>query len=314
MIDFYPDLASISAFLASSVRLATPLGFATLGGVVAEKSGVYNVGLEGMILTGALGAAVGSYLTGSPMAGLALGASAGAVMGLVLAVLALGYQVNQLVAGIAVNLFCLGMTGFFSRAVFGANAGTQQVSGFAPLPLPLLSTIPVLGDSIFAQDGLVYLLIILAVLTAYVMFRTSAGLALRATGESPRAADSAGINVGAVRIVALAISGLFAGLAGCHLVLSQVFVFSEGISAGRGFIALAAVILGRWYPLRAIGAALFFGLCDAAQFKLQFVVPGVPYQIFQALPFLIAIAILARKSGNSGQPEAAGLIYAREVR
>jgi ABC-type uncharacterized transport system permease subunit len=314
MIHFFPDADVVVALLAASIRLAVPVAFATLGGVVAERSGVYNIGLEGMILTGALGSAIGSYATGSPWGGLFAGVLSGALNGLLLALLAVTFRVNQLVAGIAINLFCLGLTGFLSRAVFGVSGGIHQVAGFAVTSIPGLSSIPIIGQVLFAQDPLVYALFGLVTFTWAALFLTPVGLSLRATGENPRAADSAGVNVVATRYIALTISGGLAALGGCHLVLSQVFVFSEGMSAGKGFIALAAIILGRWHPGWATLAALFFGFCDAAQFRLQFAIPDVPYQIFQILPFVAALVALVSFTGRTSQPEAVGKIYVRENR
>jgi general nucleoside transport system permease protein len=314
MIDLFPDAGVVVALLAASIRLAMPVAFATLGGVVAERSGVYNIGLEGMILTGALGSAIGSYATGSPWGGLFAGVLAGALNGLLLALLAVTFRVNQLVAGIAINLFCLGLTGFLSRAVFGVSGGNHQVPGFAVTSIPGLSSIPIIGPVLFAQDPLVYALLGLVTLTWAALFLTPVGLSLRATGENPRAADSAGVNVVATRYIALTVSGGLAALGGCHLVLSQVFVFSEAMSAGKGFIALAAIILGRWHPGWATLAALFFGFCDAAQFRLQFAIPDVPYQIFQILPFVSALVALVSLTGRTSQPESVGKIYVRESR
>ncbi|MBC8038310.1 MAG: ABC transporter permease [Rhizobiales bacterium] len=314
MIEFLQDPAMLAAFLAASVRLAVPIAFAALGGVIAERSGVYNVGLEGMMLSGAFGAAVGAYATGSPIGGLFVGVISGMLAGFILAILAVSFRVNQLVAGIAVNLVCAGLTAFLARAVFGLSGAHMSVPGFGPVNLPGLSNLPVVGPAFFNQDPLVYLLVVLMLGVTFVLFRTQAGLNLRATGENPRAADSAGVGVFHVRYLALMVSGGFAALGGCHLVLSQVYVFTEQMSAGKGFIALAAIILGRWHPVWAVAAALFFGVCDAAQLRLQFSIPDIPYQIFQILPFAAAIVALVWIVGSVNQPEAAGKPYEREQR
>lgn len=309
-----PDIGLVTVILASGVRLATPIGFAALGGVLAERSGVYNVGLEGMMLWGAFGAAAGAYFTGSPVAGLAAGVLLGMVAGLLLAVLSVSLAVNQLIAGIAVNLLCAGLTAFMARITFGISDGAGNIAGFQALPIPYLSDLPVIGSALFKQDPLAYLLAILAVFVAFCMYRTQAGLRLRAAGESPRAADSAGVNVTAVRYGALMLSGALAAAGGCHLVLCQVYLFSEGMSAGKGFIALAAIILGRWHPVGAVAAALFFGLCDALQLQLQFSNPHIPYQIFLILPFAAALVALVWFNGGTRQPEATGKIFDRETR
>lgn len=314
MIENLPDTAALTAFVASAVRLATPIGFAALGGVIAERSGVYNVGLEGMILAGALGAAIGAFATGSPAIGLAFGLAAGVAAGMLLALLAIGCGVNQLVAGVALNLFCLGLTGFAARAFFGQAAGAQQVPGFSAVAFPDMRTVPYLGELLFRHDIMVYGLAAVTVAVFVLIYRTPVGLILRATGDNPRAVDSAGVNVNFVRVCGLCASAALAALAGCHLVLCQVYVFSEGMSAGKGFLALAAVILGRWHPVGAVLAAFFFGLCDAAQFSLQFAWPNVPYQIFQIVPFAASLLILAGVVKRSSQPRAAGTIFRRETR
>ncbi|QPC94559.1 ABC transporter permease [Mesorhizobium sp. INR15] len=309
-----PDIGLITVLLASGVRLATPIGFAALGGVLAERGGVYNVGLEGMMLWGAFGAAAGTYLTGSPVVGLVAGILLGAAAGLLLALLCVTLAVNQLVAGIAINLLCAGLTAFLARATFGLAGGGTAVSGFAAFPIPYLSGLPVIGPALFSQDPLAYMLPVLVAAVAFCMYRTQAGLRLRAAGESPRAADSAGVNVTAIRYVSLALSGACAAAGGCHLVLCQVYIFSEGMSAGKGFIALAAIILGRWHPVGAVVAALFFGLCDALQLQLQFSNPLVPYQIFLILPFAASLVALVWFNGGTRQPAATGKVFDRESR
>lgn len=313
MTDLDFDFAFFAALLAASVRLAMPIAFAALGGVVAERSGVYNIALEGLILTGALAAAAGAHVTGSPMAGLAAGILAGAVGGLLVAVLTVTFRVNQLVAGIAVNIFCAGLSSFLARAAFGLGSNTQ-VPGFPALDLGPFSTLPLLGPALFGHDALTYAFAALCFAVTALLFLTPWGLALRATGENPRAADSAGLPILRIRYLALMLSGMLAALGGCHLVLAQVHIFSDGMSAGKGFLALAAIILGRWHPAGVALAALFFGLCDALQFRLQFAIPGVPYQIFQILPHLVSIAALAWTIGRSRQPAAAGQAYMREQR
>ncbi len=313
-MDALLDTGAIALLLAATVRLAVPVGFAALGGVIAERSGVYNVGLEGMILLGALGAAAGTLATGSPIAGCVVGVALGMAGGLLLGLLSITFHVNQLVAGIAINLLSAGLTAFLARGLIASLFGSSSVAGFSQVRLPGLAELPVIGSALFTQDPLAYALMVLTVLVAFVVYRTHAGLRLRAAGENPRAADSAGVNVTQVRFTALAMSGAFAALGGCHLVLSQIYMFSEGMSAGKGFIALAAVILGRWHPVGAVAAALFFGLCEALQLRLQFSNPNVPYQIFLILPYAASLLVLVWFFGRSRQPAAAGQVYERESR
>jgi simple sugar transport system permease protein len=314
MFEILTNLDQLGDILSSSLRLATPIAFAALGGVFAERSGIYNIGLEGMILAGAFGAAAGAFVTGSPIAGLMIGIICGALGGLLLAVLAIRFQVNQLVAGIAINLLLAGLTAFAARLVFGERMGGAQVPGFSSVQFSPMSEIPVLGPVLFAQDPLVYLLLLLTGFSSWWMFHTGKGLDLRAVGENPRAADSAGVPVFRAQYLAVTLSGALAALGGCYLVLSQIYVFTEGMSAGKGFIALAAIILGRWSPIGAILAALFFGFSDAIQLRLQFANPDVPFQVFLILPYAASLIALVGIVGRIRAPAAVGQPYNREVR
>jgi simple sugar transport system permease protein len=314
VIETFLDPALLGGFLATALRLSVPVVFAAIGGVLSERSGVYNIALEGMILAGAFGAAVGAFFFRGPVAGLLVGAAAGVVTALILAVLGVTLGVNQIVAGIAINLLSLGLTAFLSRVVFGAQANTLSLPGFKPLVVPGLGAIPVVGPVLFGQDVLVYLMYATVAVAWVVLFRTRWGLSVRAVGEHPAAADSAGISVTGVRYACVVASGALAALGGCYLVLSQVFLFSEHMSAGKGFIALAAVILGRWSPVGALAACLLFGFFDALQLRLQFANPGVPYQIFVMLPYLASILALVGLVGRPTPPAAAGIPYRREAK
>lgn len=313
-MEFLMDATALSDILSSSVRLGIPIAFAALGGVFAERSGVYNIGLEGMILAGALGAAGASYTTGSPTIGVFAGIICGLLSGLLLGLLTIRHKVNQLVAGIAINLLLAGLTAFLSRLIFGEKAGGARVNGFTSLDIPLLSDIPIIGKALFGQDPLFYLLVIITLTGWWWLFKSNAGLDLRATGENPRAADVAGIPVFRFRYIALAASGAIAALGGVHLVLSQVYLFAEHMSAGKGFIALAAIILGRWSPLTAVLAAFFFGFCDAMQLSLQFDNPEVPYQAFLLLPYVASLIALVGFVGKVRAPASVGKLYDREAR
>jgi ABC-type uncharacterized transport system permease subunit len=312
MMDMFLDPAQLTVFLGTSLRLSVPVVFAAVGGVLSERSGVYNIGLEGMMLFGAFGAAVGAFFGDAPLAGLLVGAPGGMAAALVLAVLGVSMGVNQIVSGIAINLLAVGLTAFLSRVVFGAQANTLSLPGFQPIALPGLGAIPVLGPVLFGQDLLVYVMYATVALVAVLLFTTPWGLAIRAVGDNPSAADTAGISVARVRYGCVLASGVLAGLGGSYLVLSQVFLFSEHMSAGKGFIALAAVILGRWHPVGALLACLLFGFFDALQLRLQFANPGVPYQIFVMLPYLASILALVGLVGRPTPPAACGIPYRRE--
>lgn len=308
------DMASITDVMRTSLRLTIPIAYAAMGGVLSERSGIYNIGLEGMMLAGAFGAALGSFLTGLPIGGLVVGILLGAIGALILAYLAIALGINQIVCGIAINILFLGLTSYFARLIMGHGATTTTLAGFHAMAIPGLSSIPVIGEVFFDQDPLVYLLYLMVPAVYWLVYRTPWGLNIRATGENPGAADSAGVPVFLVRYACVLASGALAGLGGAYIVLSQVFVFTEHMSAGKGFIALAAVILGRWNPLGAVMASLFFGFCDALQLRLQFANPSVPYQIFVALPYVASIAALIFFYGRVRPPAAVGLTYRREAR
>lgn len=310
MIEFLTDPQAITDFLSTSLRLSIPIIFAAVGGVISERSGVFNIALEGCILGGAFGAAVGAYLTGTPMGGLALGLFVALMAGLILAGLAVGLAINQLVAGIAINILMLGFTSYLARLILGADAAST-LPGFHAIGIPGLASIPLIGPVLFDQDILTYLMYLLVPFSWWVLYKTPWGLNLRAIGDYPVAADSAGISVPKVRTFAVLASCAMTGLGGCYLVLSQVFVFTENMSAGKGFIALAALILGRWNPMGALLACLFFGFSDALQLKMQFNSPNVPYQLFSMVPYLASFLALVLLAGKVRPPAAIGIRYER---
>lgn len=238
------NLNFFSDYLVASLRLAVPLGFAALGGLYSERSGVLNIALEGMLLTGAFTSAAATFSTGNPWLGILASLIAGGLVGLLHAVLCVTLRVDQLVSGLAINLVASGLTSFLARLIFSGSS-TQQLPGIGAITIPGLANIPLIGLLLFQEDILVYLLFILVFLTTYILFKTSFGLTLRAVGESPQAADTAGISVQTVRYIAVVISGTLASLGGAYLTLVQVRFFAEGMSAGKGFIAIAALIFGR---------------------------------------------------------------------
>jgi len=293
--------------------MATPIGLAALGGVLSERSGVLNIGLEGMMLTGALAGAMGSYFLGGPWMGSLAAAAAGVLLGMGLAYLTVSLGANQIVTGVGINLFALGFTTLVERVVL-RPAGIETVPAFARLAGPGLGAVPIVGPLLANLTPLVLVTIALAPILATFLYRTSWGLALRATGEVPRAADTAGINVFVVRYMAVAASGAFAGVGGAFLALGQLNLFSENMTAGRGFIALAAVILGKWDPIGALGAAFLFGAAEALQLFVQSYGLAVPYQIPSMLPYVLALAVLAGFVSRAIPPASEGLPYRQEER
>lgn len=304
------DLEVIVALLGSSLRLCVPLAFAALGGVLCERAGVFNIALEGCLMAGAFGAALGAYFSGDAAIGVLLALVAAGLTGTLLATLAVPLGVNQLVSGIAINILVLGLTSFLARLLFSAD-GSRVLAGFGPVAVPVLSSLPLVGPLLFDQDVLTYAMFGLTAMCWYVIYRTPLGLRIRAIGDYPQAADSVGIDVNLLRYACVVAGCMLAGLGGAYLVLSQVHLFTEHMSSGKGYIALAALILGRWNPVGAVAACFLFGLSDAVQLQLQFTRPDIPYQLFSMLPFLAALVALMAFSGRGHGPAAIGIRFVR---
>lgn len=298
-------LAFAASFLAATVGLAAPLALAALGETVSERAGVLNIGLEGSVIWGALGGAMAS-LTAGPWAGLAGGAMAGCAAAGVFALCAVRLDMNQIIAGTAVAVGSLGFTGAVFQSRFGATGLALELETVPAWKTPLLSEIPLLGTVFFDQAATVYAVYALAPLLWWFLFRTRWGLALRAAGEAPQAAHAAGVSVTTVRTLAVLFGGLMAGLAGAHLSLVHTGTFAENMSAGKGFIAIAVVVLGRWDPRGVVAAAFLFGGAEALQFALQAVDAELPYPLFLALPYVLSLAALAGWFGRSRAPAGLG--------
>jgi len=277
------DADLLVSFLTSAVRVATPLLLAALGETLAERGGVINLGIEGAMLAGALAGAIGSTV-GGPWAGTLAAALTGAMLSLGFGLIAVAAGANQIISGTAITLGAVGATGAIYREVYGSAGVGLSLPTFPVIPIPGLARIPLLGPALFEQSILTYLGYVAVPALWFLLFRTRWGLALRAAGESVEAATAAGVRVKRIRIVALVLGGMFAGVAGASLVLAQVGTFAEKMTAGRGFMAVAIVVLGGWRPGRVAGAALFFGAAMALQFLFQSIVSNLPYQLFLMLP------------------------------
>ena len=293
------------SFLTSAVRVATPLLLAALGETLAERGGVINLGIEGAMLAGALAAAIGTT-AGGPWAGTLAAAVTGAVLSLGFGLIAVGAGANQIISGTAITLGAVGATGAIYREVYGSAGVGLSLPTFPVIPLPGLHRVPLLGPALFEQSILTYLGYVAVPALWFLLFRTRWGLALRAAGESVQAATAAGVRVKRIRIVALVLGGMFAGIAGASLVLAQVGTFAEKMTAGRGFMAVAIVVLGGWRPGRVAGAALFFGAAMALQFLFQSIVSNLPYQLFLMLPYLLTLLVLAGGVGRVRSPAELG--------
>ncbi len=270
------------------LRIAAPYLFATAGGVIAERSGIISLTLEGYMLGGAFAAVVGTFYSGSPAIGVLCGMGGGIMLALIHAVSCIRYRADQVIVGIAINLFAIGITRFFLKLLFGSSSNSPRVAGFA---------------SGYANP-LLWLALIATPVVAFILFRTTFGLRVRATGEKPEAAASVGVSVHRVQYIAVVLSGALAALGGAYLAFDQ-HQFTDQMTAGRGFIAVAAVIFGRWAPLRAGAACLLFAAAETAQIHLQ----GnhtVPSQFIEMIPYLLTIVALAGVVGKSPAPAALG--------
>jgi len=295
--------------LSAGMRLAAPLLLAALGELWVQRAGVVNIGIEGMMLTGAFVGFAVAHASGSPAVGTAAATAAGLGTGLLFAGFALVRRANYIVVGLAVNLLALGVTGLASRALYGG--AVPRGPRWGEVAVPGLADLPGVGPVLFQQTLFVYAAALTAAATALGLARTRWGLRVRAVGESARAADAEGVPVQWVRGAALAAGGALAGLAGASLSVSQTHTFTEEMTAGRGFIALAIVAFGRWRPAGVIGGALFFGTATALQFRLQTRGFDVPYPVFLMLPYVLTLLVLALAAAGGRAPADLGRPYHR---
>jgi ABC-type uncharacterized transport system permease subunit len=295
------SVALVAGFLAAAVRVATPIMLAATGETITQRSGVLNLGIEGMMLAGALAATLGASAVG-PWTGVAFGIGAGMLLAAVFALVVIGARADQVIAGTAITLGAVGLTGTIYRQAYGTGGAGLDLPTLAPIPLPGLSSLPILGPAVFSQPAPTYLGFLAVPIVWWLLFRTRAGLALRATGESAEVARASGVPTRRVRAAATLVGGGFAGLAGATLVLAQVGSFAERMTAGRGYVAIAIVVLGRWHPVGVAVAALAFGAAMALQFLFQTLDLDLPYQLFLMLPYVLALLALAGMVGRVRAP------------
>jgi ABC-type uncharacterized transport system permease subunit len=305
--------AFFATWLAASLRLSEPVLLAALGETFAENSGVLNVGIEGTILLGALASFLTAHAYGGVWTGLLVAMLTGMLFNLLLAWMYVTVRASQVVVGLVFNVLALGIAATVYRLALGESVSPQAVAMFAPLHIPWLSGLPVLGPVLFGQTILLYCTLVLVLVAHAVLYHTSFGLALRAAGENPSAADAAGISVTRMRYTGVLIGGATAGMAGAYLVLAQIGLFRESIVSGQGFIALGIVIFGRWNPLKAALAAFVFGACDALQLSLQLGGGNIPPQLLESLPYVVTIlAISGLFGGKAIQPASLMVPYAKD--
>jgi general nucleoside transport system permease protein len=310
-VDNLEEVFVWSALLAATLRFATPLLLGALGGIMSERSGVINVGLEGMMLMGAFFGILGADVFGSWFLGMLAGIAAGGVLAFVHAVFSIALRADQVVSGVALNLLALGITGYVFIAHYGDQGTPGEVSSVPDVKLPLIEDIPFVGDAIGEMSLLTWVALALVPLMALFLYRTPAGLRLRSVGEKPRAADSVGIRVLRTRYLAVVASGCLAGLGGVYLSVALVHSFNQGMTAGRGFIALAVVIFGAWRPYGALAGACLFGFSSAVAQRLPAFSESLAV-LFQALPYVLVLVVVAGLIGRSRPPAAIGVPYVKE--
>jgi simple sugar transport system permease protein len=302
----------VSLFQAA-LRMTAPLTFTAIGETYSERTGVINIGLEGLMLIGALTAYAVAYFSGSILLGLLAAMLAAGLFGLLFALVTVSLKANQVISGTALNLIGLGGTSYVHRVLFGNLPGDRAITPLPILRLPILSELPMIGPILFEHNALVYVALALTLIAALVLNYTSLGLALRAVGERPHAVATAGLSVIRLRYGAVIFGAALAGLGGAYLSLAHANLFVENMVAGRGFIALAIVVFGRWRPGGALWASLLFGFTFALQLRLQIADLRVAYQFFQVLPYLATIVAMILLRGQVAQPRALGVPYTEQT-
>jgi simple sugar transport system permease protein len=295
-------------FFAAGIRLAVSIGFAALGETISERAGILNVGIEGIMLVGAFLAVFGAVTTGLPWGGVALALMGGAMLGALHGFFVISLRTDQVVSGIGIVILGLGLSSFLFRLTLGK--AQYSVPAFHNVDLGPLSKLSFVGPVFFSQNILVYVALAATLVLAWLLRRSALGLEWRACGENPDALAAAGVSVVARRYQAVILGGAFAGIGGAYLAIAQINVFVENMVVGRGFIAIACVVFGRWRPVGVMVAALGFGLAEAAQIRLQTAYPDVPYQLFVALPYVLAIVALVGLARGAANPRALGQSYA----
>jgi len=301
-------------FFAALIRIATPLIFATIGELFAERAGILNLGIEGIMMLSAMTGFSAAYFSGSLWLGVAAAMATGMLAGLLMGLLTVSLGLSQHVSGIGVTLLCSGLSFYFYRLIFGQPSTIPKITAFSPLPIPGLASIPVLGPILFDHFALVYLAFMLIPIAAWVLRATPWGLNLRTVGENPHAAFTAGVSVIRVRYQALLLSGALMGLAGAFLSMAQYNAYTFGVISGRGWVCIALVVFGQWNPWKSAAGALLFAFIDALQLRLQASAFNLPYEVFLMMPFVLTIVGMALVSRNAKAPAALLVPFRKEQR
>lgn len=306
------DAASISDLISAIIALSVPMAFAALGEVISERAGVINLGTEGVMLVGAISAFSVSFFQHSNLLGILFGALFGASLGLLMGFISISLKQDQILSGLGIYFLGLGLSGFLYEALFSEIGSTIRIAGLPKLPIPVISQIPILGDSLFSQDIVEYLAFITLILVIFVVGRTTFGLNLRAVGENPSAADTLGVSVVKIRYIAVVIGATLAGIGGAYLALSSHAFQAENITAGRGFIAVAMVYFGKWRPARAFFGTFLFGAAYLLGAFFQVVGSIIPYYFLLMVPYVLTLVMLVLIARGARQPSALGVPYVRE--
>jgi simple sugar transport system permease protein len=304
----------IQELMLSMVRMATPILIVALAELYSERAGLVNIGLDGIMAFGSLVGFLTSYITGDPYLGILAGAVGGILINMVYAFCTITLGAEQIVYGMAINIFAPALASFIYKIYFGINSSLINSTLMSSLPIPLLSKIPILGNVMFNHTPIVYLAYLLVPITFVFFNKTKAGLNFKAVGEFPKAAESLGINVIRQKYLACTICGALAGIGGAYLTTCYISTYSDGVVSGRGFIALSAVIFGRWMPGGVLLAALLFGFTDALQLRMQVMSSGTPYQLLAMIPYLCTLFVLAFLGIKKAGPKANGRPYFKEER
>ncbi|KAF5059580.1 Branched-chain amino acid transport system / permease component [anaerobic digester metagenome] len=304
----------IGELILSTVRMATPILLVALAELYSERAGLVNIGLDGIMSFGALTGFMVCFLTGSPLLGIVAGACGGILVNMIYAYCTISLCAEQIVYGMAINIFAPAVASFIYRIYFGVSSTLAQGTLMKTVAIPVLKDIPFLGKLLFDQTPMVYFAYLMVIFTGIFFNKTKKGLNYKAVGEYPKAAETLGINVVRQKYVACIICGALAGIGGAYLTTCYVNTYSDGVVAGRGFIALSAVIFGRWSSGGVLLACLLFGFCDALQLRLQILSTSTPYQLFQMIPYVCTLVALAMFGIKKAGPKANGKPYLREER
>ncbi len=302
-------------FFAALIRIATPLIFGTIGEMYAERAGVLNLGIEGMMMLTAMAGFSTTYFTHNLWLGVLAAMATGVLAGLLMGLLTVSLGLSQHVSGIGITLLCSGLSFFFYRLIFGQPASLPKIKPFHTVAIPVLSKIPIIGPIVFNQFALVYIALIFVPVSAWLLYSTPWGLNLRTVGENPKAAYSAGVSVSAYRYQGLIIAGALSGLAGAFLAMAQYNAYTFGVVSGRGWVCIALIVFGQWDPYKSAAGAFLFAFIDALQLRLQASgVIHVPYQVFLMMPFVFTIVGMALVSRNARVPAALLKPFRKEER